>query len=78
MSAVAQIRIDKNRLTKPAIFLGDISFGVYLLHPIVYQYVRGPIAVILTLVFASIVYFYFERTFMKIGSQFAAKRIAAS
>jgi len=67
---------------KPLSLLGEASYSVYLLHPIVYelvgrfsmhtfqlsQLVRLIIATILTLVISYLVYLYIEKYFMKLGS----------
>ncbi len=74
-------------LHKPFSKLGEISYSVYLVHPIVFQLVFfaikfisartipiGPevkfgISVVITLIVANYVYFYFEKYFMRVGAR---------
>jgi len=66
---------------KPLTLLGEASYSVYLLHPIIYllvgifrdhsiyfnEYVRVTISIILTLIISHFTYNYFEKYFMKFG-----------
>lgn len=64
----------------PLIFLGEASYSVYLLHPIVYKGGKMfferlgwdvgyliPIGIVITLIASWIVYNYFEKYFMRLG-----------
>ena len=76
---------------KPLTLLGEASYSVYLLHPLVYnviafvnkhifhypEYIRLIFSIILTLVISYFVYEYFEKFFMRLGRKTKKPRIAA-
>lgn len=69
-----------NLINKPFKFLGEASYSLYLLHPIVFELTlffkkelaistRLILSIILTLVLSHFVYQYFEKFFMRLGRQ---------
>ncbi|QIW16212.1 hypothetical protein A4G20_07650 [Pasteurellaceae bacterium RH1A] len=69
-------------LKKGLKLLGEISYGVYLIHPVVFNFVKKiagllsipypvyfGIAMLLTLLVSYVSYFYFEKYFIKVGNR---------
>ena len=68
-------------LHKPLVLLGEASYSIYLLHPIIYDFIwklrdhtfyfpesiRLILSIFITLIMSYFVYFYFEKYFMRLG-----------
>lgn len=74
VGAVAGLKLTPGRLTRPLIWLGDISYALYLLHPFAYGHVPlgNPVAnalgaAFLALLAAHVSYNWFERPLIKLG-----------